>query len=65
MVADAYDALTSKRPYRSPVTHEVAAEILLKDYSHFDPSVVATFMAIPPEELRQIAERYQDEDLPA
>jgi putative nucleotidyltransferase with HDIG domain len=63
MVADAYDALTSKRPYRSAVSHEVAAEIIVKDDSHFDPSVVATFMAIPPGELRKIAERFQDEDL--
>lgn len=55
MVADAYDALTSKRPYRSPVTYQVAAEIIAKDDSHFDPSVVATFLAIPPEKLRKIA----------
>jgi len=64
MVADAYDALTSKRPYRSPVTHEVAAETIVNDGSHFDPLVVAAFMAIPPGELRKIAERFQDEDLP-
>jgi len=47
------------------VTHEVAAEIIVKDDNHFDPSVVATLMAIPPEKLRKIAELYQDEDLPA
>jgi len=66
MVADAYDALTSVRPYRSPVTYEVAsAEILGQVGSHFDPSAVATFLAIVPEELRLIAERYQDVDLPS
>jgi putative nucleotidyltransferase with HDIG domain len=64
MVADAYDALTSKRPYSSPVTYEVAAAEILGDRSHFDPSVVATFMTIAPEELRSIAERYQDVDTP-
>lgn len=65
MVADAYDALTSKRPYRSAVTYQDAAEMIAKDDRPFDPSVVATFMAIPPEELRKIAERYRDEELPA
>jgi len=65
MVADVYDALTSKRPYRSPLSFQVAAEIIAKDGSHFDPLVVATFLAIPPEELRKIAEHYQDEDVPA
>jgi response regulator RpfG family c-di-GMP phosphodiesterase len=63
MVADAYDALTSKRPYSSPVTYEAAAAEILGDDSHFDPSAVATFMAIAPEELRRIAERYQDEEM--
>ncbi|HBG04175.1 MAG: phosphohydrolase [Geobacteraceae bacterium GWC2_58_44] len=65
IVADVYDALTSQRPYRSPMTHEAAtAEILDGDAGHFDPLVVATFMAIPPEELRSIAERHQDGELP-
>jgi putative nucleotidyltransferase with HDIG domain len=60
-VADVYDALTSQRPYRSPVTYEeAAAEILNQKDSQFDPAVVATFMAIAPEELRLIAERYRD-----
>ena len=59
MVADVYDALTSQRPYSSPMTYQAAtAEILAQDGSHFDPSVVATFMAIAPEELQLIADRY-------
>ena len=65
MVADAYDALTSQRPYKSPMTYEAAtAEMLREGGSHFDPSVLATFMAIAPEELRLIAERYLDPNLP-
>lgn len=55
VVADAYDALTSQRPYRSPVSYEVAAEMLAQDGSHFDPSAVAIFLAIAPD-LRLIAE---------
>lgn len=61
MVADVYDALTSERPYRSPLTYdEAAAEIRGLSGTHFDPVVVETFMAIAPEELHEIAERYMD-----
>ncbi len=60
MVADVYDALTSERPYRSPSTYaEATTEIKRQSGSHFDPLIVDTFMAIAPEQLRAIAERYQ------
>lgn len=63
MVADAYDALTSLRPYRSPMSYQGAiTEIVNERGSHFDPAVVSTFMAISPEELRKIAARYMDTD---
>ena len=65
MVADVFDALTSHRPYRLPLSYEeAAAEILSQKDSQFDPAVVATFMAIAPDELQSIAERYRDADLP-
>jgi putative nucleotidyltransferase with HDIG domain len=61
MVADVFDALTSERPYRSPMTYEeAAAEIKGQSGSHFDPAVVATFLAISHEELKLIAKRHQD-----
>jgi len=61
MVADVYDALTSERPYRSPMTYEeVAAEIKRLRGSHFDPSVVDTFLTIAPEQLQEIARHYQE-----
>ena len=61
MVADVYDALTSERPYRSPMTHEEAvAEIKSHSGSHFDPAIVKIFMAITPEQLQEIAGRYKD-----
>lgn len=61
MVADVYDALTSERPYRSPMTYEeVADEIKRLRGSHFDPSVVDTFLAIAPEQLQEIARRYRE-----
>lgn len=61
MVADVYDALTSERPYRSPVSYEeAAAEIRSLSGSHFDPVMVDTFMSIAPERLQEIAMRYLD-----
>jgi putative nucleotidyltransferase with HDIG domain len=61
MVADVYDALTSERPYHSPMSYEEAAkEIRRLSGSHFDPVVVDTFLSIAPEQLKKIAKRYQD-----
>ena len=44
-VADVYDALTSRRPYKAAFAHEVAKSMILADCStHFDPDVVAAFL---------------------
>ena len=59
MVADVYDALTSQRPYRSPMTCEEATAEMVGEDGHFDPPVLAAFMTVAPEELRQIADRYR------
>jgi putative nucleotidyltransferase with HDIG domain len=46
-VADAYNAMTSDRPYRDAMTVEVArARLLQAAETQFDPTVVATFDAI-------------------
>lgn len=43
-VADVFDALCSKRPYKEPMDFEAAMLILEKDTgSHFDPAVMAVF----------------------
>jgi len=43
-VADAYDAMTSRRPYRIAVTHDAALEELRRCAgAQFDPEVVAVF----------------------
>jgi putative two-component system response regulator len=43
-LADVYDALTSKRPYKAPFTHEESASIINKDSGrHFDPHLVNIF----------------------
>jgi putative nucleotidyltransferase with HDIG domain len=60
-VADVYDALTSLRLYRSPLSYEeAAAKIMNQKNRQFDPAVVKVFMALAPEELQSIAKRYPD-----
>jgi HD-GYP domain-containing protein (c-di-GMP phosphodiesterase class II) len=50
-VADAYDAMTSDRPYRKALPHEIAlAELERGAGKQFDPAVVEAFIA--PQRLR-------------
>jgi len=43
-VADVFDALCSKRPYKEPMGYSATMAILERDTgSHFDPAVMATF----------------------
>jgi putative two-component system response regulator len=44
-LSDTFDALTSKRPYKSPYPVEVACEIIKKEREHhFDPDIVDAFI---------------------
>jgi len=44
-LADVFDALTSKRPYKDPYPLEVACDIIKKENGqHFDPELVDIFM---------------------
>lgn len=55
-VADVFDALCSKRPYKEPMGFAAAMAILEKDTgSHFDPSVMAVFRTIAPEVFERLA----------
>ena len=46
-VADVFDALCSKRPYKEPMGFDAAMTILAKDTgSHFDPAVMLVFSRI-------------------
>lgn len=52
-VADAFDAMTSDRPYKKAVGRdEAAAEIQANAGTHFDPSVVEAFMEVFKPEVR-------------
>ena len=44
-IADVFDALTSRRPYKDPYPVEVALDIIRKERGeHFDPAVVDAFL---------------------
>ena len=59
-LVDTYDALTSKRVYKSQLSHEEAVQIIFEERgSHFDPEVVDAFMKVR-EDFHQIAMTYTD-----
>ena len=61
-VADVYDALISRRVYKSAMSHEKAVEIIIEGKgSHFDPDMVDAFVELQ-EEFKKIAESYADTD---
>jgi len=56
-VADAFDAITSDRPYREASSYSAARdEIIANSGKHFDPVVVRAFMQVPESEWRDIRE---------
>lgn len=60
-LADVFDALTSKRPYKKAYTIEESKRIILEDRGkHFDPDVVDTFFSIQ-DAIVNIKETYQEE----
>jgi len=59
-IADVYDALVSRRPYKMPVTHERAVEILRGDSGiHFHPQLIDMFLKAE-DSYRRIALTIQD-----
>jgi cyclic di-GMP phosphodiesterase len=59
-VADAFDAITSDRPYRKSASYaDARTELVANSGKHFDPSVVNAFLKVPETEwaeIRKIAE---------
>lgn len=59
-VADVYDALISRRPYKEPMTHEDALSLIKEDSGkRFDPEVVEAFLSVE-DEVREITRRLVD-----
>ena len=57
-LADAFDAMTFDRPYSKAIPMEAARERIREAAgTHFDPDVVATFLAMPLEVFRQARAR--------
>lgn len=59
-IADVYDALSSKRPYKEPFSHEKSMQIIREGRgSHFDPVMVDAFFARDRQIVR-IRSEFQD-----
>ncbi len=59
-IADAWDAMVSKRPYKEAWTTEKARLILTEEKGkHFDPAVIDSFLQIIPE-VEKLYEKMQD-----
>ena len=59
-LADMYDALTSKRVYKTSWSHQEAyEEIIQKKGTHFDPIVVEAFV-MEADEFRRISKELKD-----
>jgi putative two-component system response regulator len=64
-VADVYDALISRRPYKEPMSHEAArAYIEANSGGHFDPQIVQALVARHAE-LQRIAREWSDDAVAA
>jgi response regulator RpfG family c-di-GMP phosphodiesterase len=60
-VADAFDAMTFDRPYSKAIEMDVARDRIREAAStHFDPDIVATFVAMPLELLEEARARSLD-----
>jgi len=63
-IADVFDALTSKRPYKDPYPVEVAVDIIKKERGkHFDPEVADIFLENIDEFIKIKKEVGSDEDV--
>lgn len=61
-IADVFDALCSKRPYKEPMGFDAAMQILENDTgSHFDPGVMAVFRTIARAVFDRLAQATEDD----
>ncbi len=60
-IADVFDALNSKRPYKDPYPIEESFRLIWEGRgTHFDPDVVDAFFAVK-DEIQAIRERFKDD----
>jgi len=60
-IVDAFDAITSDRPYRPAQSADVAKRLIAKESGRqFDPSLIDVFLAIPNHELEAIRRLHPD-----
>ena len=61
-ISDVYDALISRRVYKTGMTHEAALTLIAEGRDcHFDPDITDTFLQHA-HEFKAIAERFADSD---
>ena len=54
-LVDVYDAVTTRRAYREPMSHDEAVEFIVAGRgTHFDPAVVDAFLEVS-RTLRQLS----------
>ena len=59
-LADTYDALTSRRVYKPPMSHDSAARVIVHSArSHFDPAIVEAFLGVA-DKFRRVAAQHTD-----
>jgi len=62
-IADAYNAMTSHRPYRKPLPHQQAVEEICGNAgAQFDPEIVQAFLLAEKKGLIQAANKDREED---
>jgi HD-GYP domain-containing protein (c-di-GMP phosphodiesterase class II) len=61
-VADVFDALCSKRPYKEPMGFDAVMDILSKDAGrHFDPTVMAVFRGMAQDIFERLRDASEDD----
>ena len=59
-VADVFDALVSRRPYKDPMTMEEAMDIIVEESgTHFDPQVVEAMLRVK-DKIHEVVVKYSD-----
>jgi len=62
-LADTYDALTNRRPYKAAYDHEVARSIIVDTLDRFDPRILTAFLELEGEFIA-IRDAFSDGEFP-